>query len=54
MRLFTLASISFLAVLVFAQTSKTDASTDEDLLAEFASLPKCVVRMKNASLGNYA
>ena len=45
MRFFTLASLSFLAVLVSAQTSKTDAATTNELLAELTKLPTCVVRI---------
>jgi hypothetical protein len=45
MRFSTLASLSFLTVLASAQTSTTDVSTSNDLLAEFAKLPTCVVRM---------
>lgn len=41
-----LASVLFLALLVSAETSKTDAppSTNE-LIAEISKLPTCVVRM---------
>jgi len=45
MRFYTFPSLSFLAVLVSAQTSGTSASTS-DLMAEFAELPMCVVRIK--------
>jgi hypothetical protein len=53
MRFFTLASLSFLAVLASAQTSKTDVPSSNDLLAEFARLPTCVVSMKIAGLFHY-
>ena len=44
--LFNLASVLFLALLVSAETPKTDAppSTNE-LIAEISKLPTCVVRM---------
>jgi hypothetical protein len=54
MRFFTLARLSFLAVLVSAQASNTDASTSNDLLAEFQKLPTCAVRIENASFVRYA
>jgi hypothetical protein len=54
MRFSALARLSFLAVLVSAQTSKTDTSTSNDLLAEFQKLPTCAVRIENASLVHYA
>ena len=45
MRFFTLASLSFLTLLASAQTSKTDAPTTNELLADLSKLPTCVVSM---------
>jgi hypothetical protein len=50
MRFLTLASFSFLTLLVSAQKSKTDAPTTNELLAELTKLPKCVVSMTDKSL----
>jgi len=54
MRFFTLASLAFLAVLISAQTTKQDTSTNNDLLAEAAKLPTCVVRIMIAGPVNCA
>ena len=43
---FTLASLLFLALLVSAENSKTDAPpTTDELIAEISKLPTCVVRI---------
>jgi hypothetical protein len=43
MRFFTLASLSFLAIL--ASAPKTRAATTSELLGDLAKLPPCVVRL---------
>lgn len=45
MRFFTFASLSFLVLLVSAQTSGTGNPGLDGLLADLAKLPSCVVRI---------
>lgn len=53
MRLFTLARLSFLTLLVSAEASRTDAPTSNELLTELTKLPTCVVRKTIESFVHY-
>lgn len=46
MRFFVFASLSFLVLLVSAQTSGTNNPGLDGLLADLAKLPSCVVRIQ--------